>query len=94
MQGQGKLHLRTYRQGEDAVIVEITDNGPGIPPEIQPRIFEPFFTTKPPGVGNGLGLHITHNIIVNKHRGQIKVTSRPGETCFQVTLPIQLRRAS
>ena len=94
MQGQGKLHLRTYRQGEDAVVVEITDNGPGIPPEIQPRIFEPFFTTKPPGVGNGLGLHITYNIIVNKHRGQIKVTSRPGETCFHVTLPIQLRRAS
>jgi signal transduction histidine kinase len=93
-QGQGKLHLRTYRQGDDAVVVEITDNGPGIPPEIQPRIFEPFFTTKPPGVGNGLGLHITYNIIVNKHRGQIKVTSRPGETCFQVTLPIQLRRAS
>ncbi len=90
MQGQGELRLRTYRKGEDAVVVEIADNGPGIPPEIQPRIFEPFFTTKPPGVGTGLGLHITYNIIVNKHRGQIKVTSRPGETCFQVTLPIQL----
>lgn len=94
MQRQGMLHLRTYRQGEEAVIVEITDNGPGIPLEIQPRIFEPFFTTKPPGVGMGLGLHITYNIVVNKHRGQIKVTSRPGETCFQVTLPVRLQRAS
>lgn len=91
---QGELHLRTYRQGEDAVVVEIADNGPGIPPEIQPRIFEPFFTTKPPGVGIGLGLHITYNIIVNKHRGQIKVTSRPGATCFQVTLPVRLRTSN
>jgi signal transduction histidine kinase len=92
MEGRGELLLRTYRKGNDYVVVEIADNGPGIPEEIQARIFEPFFTTKPPGVGTGLGLHITYNIIVNKHRGQVKVTSRPGMTCFQVTLPVQLSK--
>ncbi len=88
MKGEGVLTLRTARHG-DQVIVEIADNGPGIPPEIQSRIFEPFFTTKPPGIGTGLGLHITYNI-VQKHRGKIQVTSRPGSTVFQVTLPQRL----
>ncbi len=91
MQGKGELGLRTFRKN-GSVVVEISDNGPGIPPEIQSRIFEPFFTTKPPGIGTGLGLHITYNIIVHKHRGEIKVHSKPGATCFQVTLPIQLKR--
>lgn len=90
MHGKGELRLRTYRK-DDHVVVEITDNGPGIPPEIQSRIFEPFFTTKPPGIGTGLGLHISYNII-EKHRGQIKVDSKPGATTFQVTLPIQLKQ--
>ena len=90
MQGQGELILRTYVR-KNEVVVEIGDNGPGIPPEVQPRIFEPFYTTKPPGVGTGLGLHITYNI-VNRHHGQIRVTSRPGATCFQVTLPVQLTK--
>ena len=90
MQGSGELMLRTYRE-EDHVVVEITDNGPGIPPEIQPRIFEPFFTTKPPGIGTGLGLHISYNII-QKHHGQIQVVSTPGATTLQVALPIQLKR--
>jgi len=90
MGGQGELILRAYAQ-DDSVVIEIADNGPGIPPKIQSRIFEPFFTTKPPGVGTGLGLNITYNI-VQKHLGQIKVTSQPGATCFQVTLPIQLKR--
>ncbi len=90
MQGQGELALRTYVR-KNEVVVEIGDNGPGIPPEIQPRIFEPFYTTKPPGVGTGLGLHIAYNI-VNRHHGQIRVTSRPGATCFQVTLPVQLTK--
>src|SRR5215212_220419 len=67
--GQGELVLRTYAKDDD-IIVEITDNGPGIPPEIQPRIFEPFFTTKAPGVGTGLGLHIAYNVVVHKHHGQ------------------------
>ncbi len=90
MKGQGILTLRTYRQ-DDHVVVEIGDNGPGIPPNIQSRIFEPFFTTKPPGVGTGLGLHISYNII-QKHHGKIQVTSQPGSTVFQVTLPTQMKR--
>jgi signal transduction histidine kinase len=89
MRGQGELVLRTYTREGD-VVVEIIDNGPGIPPEVQPRIFEPFFTTKAPGAGTGLGLHIAYNIIVHKHHGQIQVASKPGETCFRVELPVQL----
>ena len=88
-QGHGELSLRTYA-ADGTVVVEIIDDGPGIPPEIQPRIFEPFFTTKAPGVGTGLGLHIAYNIVVHKHRGQIQVTSRPGETRLRVVLPVQL----
>ncbi len=88
MQGQGELTLRTYTK-DGKVVVEIQDNGPGIPIEIQQRIFEPFFTTKPPGQGTGLGLHIAYTI-VNNHYGQIRVNSEPGTTCFQVTLPLQL----
>lgn len=91
MHEQGEITLRTRRQGQD-VIVEICDTGPGIPAEIQQRIFEPFFTTKPPGVGTGLGLHITYNIVVNKHFGAIRVESKPGNTCFVVTLPIMMKR--
>jgi len=91
MGGKGEITLRTYARG-DNVIVEIADNGPGIPQEIQQRIFEPFFTTKGPGIGTGLGLHIVYNIVVDKHYGQITVMSKPGETCFQVTLPIKLAR--
>lgn len=89
MDGHGELVLKTYRQ--DAwVIVEIRDTGPGIPPNIQAKIFDPFFTTKPPGQGTGLGLSISHTIIVQKHKGKIAVSSRPGETTFEVKLPIHL----
>ena len=91
MQGHGELTLRTRRQG-DHVVVEIGDNGPGIAAKTRARIFEPFFTTKPPGVGTGLGLNISYNI-VEKHLGQITVESQPGDTRFSVTLPIRLRRA-
>ncbi len=87
--GELALHTRT-RDGD--VIVEIQDDGPGIPSELQPRIFEPFFTTKAPGVGTGLGLHIAYNIVVHKHHGQIEVSSRPGETRFRVVLPVRLAR--
>jgi signal transduction histidine kinase len=87
MQGKGELLLRTYKMSEN-IVVEIQDNGPGIPPEIQKRIYEPFFTTKPPGMGTGLGLHIAYTS-VNNHYGHIHVESEPGKTCFQVTLPIQ-----
>jgi len=85
--GQGQLIIRT-RQDEEWVVVEIEDDGPGIPPEIQPRLFDPFFTTKQPGQGTGLGLDISYNIIVFRHRGDIKVFSQPGKTCFQIWLPI------
>jgi signal transduction histidine kinase len=88
--GQGEIRLHTYRD-DDRVVVEIADNGPGIPPEIQSRVFEAFYTTKPPGVGTGLGLNIAYNV-VNKHYGDIRLKSKPGETCFQVCLPIKLPR--
>ena len=90
MQGKGELILRT-RAEENNVVVEVEDNGPGIPAGIQKRIFEPFFTTKPPGMGTGMGLHIAYTII-NNHYGQIQLKSGPGRTCFQVSLPIQLPR--
>jgi signal transduction histidine kinase len=86
---QGELTLRTYLQGDD-VVVEVRDSGPGIPPEVQARIFDPFFTTKSQGSGTGLGLHIARRIVVERAQGQITVTSTPGDTCFQVRLPIRL----
>lgn len=81
------LKLRTSPSGPN-LLVEVWDNGPGIDPEIHSRIFEPFFTTKPVGVALGLGLDAV-NRIVTKHRGVVSVDSRPGETCFQVRLPIE-----
>lgn len=91
MQGRGEITLCTYAK-DSQVIVEISDTGPGIPPEVLPHIFEPFYTTKGPGSGTGLGLHIAYNIVVDKHRGRIGVKSRPGETSFQIRLPTQLPR--
>ncbi len=85
--GKGTIILRTRLAG-DQVVVEIEDNGPGIPLEIQPRIFDPFFTTKPPGIGTGLGLNISYNIIVMRHQGDIRVDSEPGRTVFSVWLPV------
>lgn len=86
MQGEGELRVRTYRD-DSCVVVEIGDNGPGIPANIKPHIFEPFFTTKSVGQGTGLGLD-TAQRIVRKHRGDIQVESRPGDTRFQVWLPL------
>jgi signal transduction histidine kinase len=86
MGGQGELRVRTYRD-DACVVVEIADNGPGIPAKVLPHIFEPFFTTKGVGQGTGLGLD-TAQRIVRKHRGQIQVNSKPGETRFQVWLPL------
>ncbi len=83
----GTLTIRTGRDGEN-VFVEVADTGHGIDPAIRPRIFEPFFTTKPVGEGTGLGLDISYRIVVNKHHGDIKVTSSPGDTTFRVLLPI------
>jgi signal transduction histidine kinase len=87
MDGKGAIAIRTRREGEE-VVIEIEDEGPGIPLEIQPQIFDPFFTTKAPGRGTGLGLNISYNIIVEKHGGAIKVDSEVGRTVFQVRLPI------
>lgn len=83
----GTLTLRTGRD-EDRIFVEVADTGSGIPPAIRPRIFEPFFTTKPVGEGTGLGLDISYRIVVNKHHGDIRVDSVPGDTRFRVLLPI------
>lgn len=91
MDGTGELRIRTYPR-DNAICVEIGDSGPGIPREIQGRIFDAFFTTKPMGVGTGLGLHITYNIVVHQHRGQIDLESVPGRTVFQVILPLQIHR--
>jgi signal transduction histidine kinase len=72
------------------VVCQISDTGNGIPESIRPRIFDPFFTTKPQGRGTGLGLAITYGIVVNQHRGTIRVDSRPGRTVFEVALPRRL----
>ena len=87
MDGEGVITIRTARDG-DNVVVEIADTGQGVPDELKERIFEPFFTTKPVGEGTGLGLDISWRIVVQRHRGDIRVASRPGETRFQVRLPI------
>jgi signal transduction histidine kinase len=86
MGGKGELRVRTFRD-DSCVVVEIGDNGPGISPEVKSHIFEPFFTTKGVGQGTGLGLDTVQRI-VKKHRGNIQVTSKPGDTRFQVWLPL------
>ena len=91
MARSGVIEIHT-RQSGDGVEVRIADSGPGIPAEVASRIFEPFFTTKPQGVGTGLGLHIAHNIVVNRHHGRIGFDSRPGRTEFRVYLPRRLKR--
>ena len=87
----GCLRIICRMEGE-LLLVEIWDNGRGIPAELQDRIFEPFFTTKPPGQGLGLGLD-TAMRIVRKHRGHIGVRSEPGSTCFRVRLPVDQLQA-
>jgi len=87
MDGRGKLTVRTARDG-DRVLVEIGDNGPGIPEAAAPHILEPFFTTKAVGKGTGLGLDISWRIVVQRHHGDLRFTSSPGDTRFQVLLPL------
>ncbi|HKH87069.1 MAG TPA: ATP-binding protein [Nitrososphaera sp.] len=88
----GTITIRTKNEGNSQILVEIADNGSqGIPKEVQSRIFEPFFTTKEPGKGTGLGLSISHRIITQTHKGDINFSSRPGETRFQIRLPIIYR---
>jgi signal transduction histidine kinase len=86
MQEGGKLKVRTRLEPTD-ILIEIRDNGAGIPESIRSRIFEPFFTTKPVGEGTGLGLDTVARI-VRRHRGNIRFESKPGDTCFQVRLPL------
>jgi signal transduction histidine kinase len=90
MKDSGKLRIRAAREN-DFILVEIADSGPGIPPEVQARIFEPFFTTKGVGEGTGLGLDIAYRIL-KKMNGLIAVKSVPGDTRFEVRVPIQAAR--
>jgi signal transduction histidine kinase len=85
----GTLTVRTCRFGDNMARVEICDTGPGIPADIREHIFEPFFTTKPFGEGTGLGLDLAFNIVVKKHRGDLRVESVPGDTRFIVLLPLE-----
>lgn len=88
MNGRGTLTVRTARENDGMVRVEICDDGPGIPAEIVDRIFTPFFTTKPFGEGTGLGLDLAWRIVAEKHQGNLRVESRPGDTRFIVLLPM------
>jgi signal transduction histidine kinase len=81
------LTLRARPESDD-VVVEVEDNGPGIPPEVRDRVFDAFFTTKAPGQGTGLGLQISYRIVVLEHHGDLTVTSQPGRTVFRVRLPL------
>ena len=84
----GRIRVRT-RCENDVVLVQIEDDGPGIPEELQARIFEPFFTTKGVGEGTGLGLDVSYRIVVGRHNGDIRVVSGPGEgTCMEIRLPV------
>jgi signal transduction histidine kinase len=89
MNGTGILGIEA-RPTDGGVVVRISDTGPGIPDSIRPRIFDPFFTTKPEGHGTGLGLAISWGIVVNQHRGRIRVHSRTGHTVMEVILPGKL----
>ncbi|HEX9029473.1 MAG TPA: CoA-binding protein, partial [Anaerolineales bacterium] len=91
LQGSGQIILRT-RLEAPWVVVEVEDNGPGIPLVVQSQVFDPFFTTKPPGKGAGLGLNISYNIVM-KHAGTIRLFSHPGKTVFQVRLPLDFNAA-
>jgi signal transduction histidine kinase len=85
--GQGRITLRTASE-DGRVLVEVSDDGPGIPDDARKRIFEPFYTTKEVGKGTGLGLDIAYRVVVEDHKGDIQVLSEPGDTRFQVRLPV------
>jgi signal transduction histidine kinase/predicted CoA-binding protein len=92
-QNEARLTIKTS-DSKDWIFIEFEDNGPGIPKEIKDKIFTPVFTTKAPGEGTGLGLDISYKIIVEKHHGNIKVYSKPGRTCFKVSLPVDSENIS
>jgi signal transduction histidine kinase len=87
-----RITLRTACEG-DRVLVEVADNGLGVPEELRARVFEPYFTTKGVGAGAGLGLDVTYRIVVGRHGGDIRVVSTPGDTRFQVRLPMEFDAA-
>jgi signal transduction histidine kinase len=87
LEGSGAITIEAT-QDADTVRLSVVDDGPGIPEHLLDSIFDPFVTTKAPGQGTGLGLNLTHQIVVGRHRGRIDVESRPGATRFTVTLPI------
>ena len=87
LDGKGHLFVRTAQE-DDYVLVEIGDDGPGIPEDIQQRVFEPFFTTKGIGKGTGLGLDTAYRIVVTRHHGDLRLLSEPGDTRFQIRLPL------
>jgi len=87
VKGTGKVCVGTSFE-HDQVVVEIVDDGPGIPASVQSRMFEPFFTTKSVGTGTGLGLIISNRIVGDRHGGEIEFESKPGETRFKVRLPV------
>ncbi len=93
VKGTGKICVGTCQE-DNQLVVEIVDNGPGIPREVQAHMFEPFYTTKPVGSGTGLGLIISNRIVADRHGGEIEFESKAGETRFKVRLPIQRKQAS
>jgi signal transduction histidine kinase len=90
--GKGKICIGTWQE-DNQVVVEIVDNGSGIPPEVQSHMFEPFFTTKAVGSGTGLGLIISNRIVADRHGGEIEFESKPGETRFKVRLPLDRKES-
>ena len=92
MEGAGTIIIRAKRE-DPWVVVEIEDSGPGIAPEHMSKIFDPLYTTKERDKGTGLGLNISRNLIVQKHRGKMSVKSKPGATCFTVHLPLEFQPA-
>jgi signal transduction histidine kinase len=90
LDGHGNIIVRAFAE-EDRVVVEVADDGPGIPREAQGHVFEPFYTTKEVGAGTGLGLDVARRIVV-AHGGEISVRSKPGETTFTVILLAYTRR--
>jgi signal transduction histidine kinase len=89
MDGRGTLRVVTRADGDDFVVVEVTDSGPGMTAKVAARAFEPFFTTKDVGKGTGLGLDIAQRIVVERHGGTIAIDSRPGQTTLRVRLPVR-----
>jgi signal transduction histidine kinase len=91
--GSGKICIGTCQE-DNQLVVEIVDNGSGIPPDTQAHMFEPFYTTKPVGSGTGLGLIISNRIVADRHGGEIEFESKPGETRFKVRLPVHPKPAN